>query len=69
MRFSELHRAISEVSAKMLTQQLRELEADGIVDRTLYPEIPPRVEYKLTTLGNQLRPVFIALLDWAELRK
>ena len=69
MRFSELERAIPAISQKMLIQQLRELERDGIVLRTIYPQIPPRVEYQLTKLGIALRPALRALLAWAALRK
>lgn len=69
MRFSELRRAIPQVSQKMLVQQLRGLEADRVVVRTVYPEVPPRVEYRLTELGRGLGPVFLALLDWARLRR
>lgn len=68
MRFSDLQRAIPGVSQKVLTQQLRGLERDGVVARTVYPEVPPRVEYRLTDDGHSLRPVFLALLDWAECR-
>ena len=69
MRFSELERAIPAISQKMLIQQLRELERDGIVLRTIYPQIPPRVEYRLTKVGIALRPALRALLAWAALRK
>jgi DNA-binding HxlR family transcriptional regulator len=68
MRFSDLRRAIPQASQKMLTQHLRELERDGIVARTVYPEVPPRVEYRLTVLGRGLTPVFLALADWADAR-
>jgi DNA-binding HxlR family transcriptional regulator len=68
MRFSDLERAIPAVSQKMLIQQLRGLQVHGIVTRTLYPQVPPKVEYRLTDLGQALRPVFLALLDWADLR-
>jgi len=68
LRFSELERAIPAVSQKMLIQQLRELEKDGIVQRTVYPEVPPKVEYQLTDLGQELCPALDALLKWAELR-
>jgi len=68
-RFSELERAIPNVSQKMLIQQLRCLERDGIVQRTIYPQVPPKVEYQLTSLGEALRPTFRALIDWANLRK
>jgi DNA-binding HxlR family transcriptional regulator len=59
----------SAISQKMLIQQLRELERDGIVLRTIYPQIPPRVEYQLTKVGIALRPALRALLAWAALRK
>jgi DNA-binding HxlR family transcriptional regulator len=64
-RFSELERAVPGVSQKMLIQQLRVLEADGIVARTVYPEVPPRVEYRLTGWGQSLCPALDALLTWA----
>lgn len=67
MRFSALARAIPNASQKMLIQQLRYLEADGIVRRTVYPEVPPKVEYGLTRLGQALCPALQALLDWAAL--
>ena len=65
LRFSELRRAIAGVSQKMLIQQLRELEKDGIVERKVYPEVPPRVEYRLTKVGTALRPALKALQSWA----
>lgn len=65
-RFSELERAIPEVSQKMLIQQLRQLELDGVVARTVYPQVPPRVEYRLTEWGQSLCPVLDKLLSWAE---
>lgn len=68
MRFSELERAIPEVSQKMLIQQLRQMEADSIVYRTVYPEVPPKVEYGLTDWGQALCPALDALLTWAEAR-
>jgi len=68
LRFSELERAIPAVSQKMLIQQLRELERDGIVQRTIYPQVPPKVEYQLTSLGQALCPALDALLTWAEER-
>lgn len=68
-RFSELERAIPNVSQKMLIQQLRCLERDGLVQRTIHPQVPPKVEYQLTSLGEALRPTFRALIDWANLRK
>jgi DNA-binding HxlR family transcriptional regulator len=69
LRFSALERAITGVSQKMLIQQLRELERDGIVRRTVYPEVPPKVEYSLTSFGKALCPALDALLKWAALRE
>jgi DNA-binding HxlR family transcriptional regulator len=63
-RFSELRASLTGVSPKTLTDRLRELEADGIVTRTVYAEIPPRVEYQLTSAGHALRPVIDALGAW-----
>jgi DNA-binding HxlR family transcriptional regulator len=68
LRFSELERAIPSVSQKMLIQQLRELERDGIVSRTVYPQVPPKVEYRLTEWGTAMCPALDALLEWAALR-
>ncbi|XKG99766.1 helix-turn-helix transcriptional regulator [Pelagibacterium halotolerans] len=64
-RFSELKRAVEGISQRMLTLTLRNLERDGLVVRTVYPEIPPRVEYKLTPLGETLLEPINALWDWA----
>lgn len=63
-RFSELQRALGGVTQKVLTQQLRELERDGIVQRTVYPQVPPKVDYRLTPLGETLRPVIGAMCRW-----
>jgi DNA-binding HxlR family transcriptional regulator len=63
-RFSELQRAIKGVSQKVLTQQLRELEHDGIVQRTVYAQVPPKVEYRLTPQGETLKPVVDAMCRW-----
>jgi DNA-binding HxlR family transcriptional regulator len=65
LRFNELSQAIGDVSQKMLTVTLRSLEADGLVSRKMYPEIPPRVEYELTELGSGLLPLVQALEGWA----
>ncbi len=66
MRFNELKRRIGTVSQKMLTQQLRELIRDGLVIRTQFAEIPPRVEYEQTDLAKSLTPVFEALINWSD---
>jgi len=65
MRFNQLQRAIGGVSQKMLTQQLRELQRDGLVIRTQYEEIPPRVEYNLTELADSLKPLFDSIVNWS----
>jgi DNA-binding HxlR family transcriptional regulator len=64
-RFGELQRSLSGITQKMLTQQLRELEGDGIIHREVYPQIPPKVEYSLTDLGSSLKPVLYAMHAWA----
>jgi DNA-binding HxlR family transcriptional regulator len=63
-RFSDLQRALAGVSAKVLTSQLRELEADGVVERQVFPEVPPRVEYRLSARGQSLIPVLDSLHAW-----
>ena len=65
-RFGELKKSIGGVSQKILTAQLREMETDGLVRRTVYPEVPPRVEYTLTALGRSLKPILDAMWDWGE---
>ena len=65
-RFGELRRGVAGVSEKMLVQQLRELEADGLVHREVYREVPPRVEYSLTDLGESLNAALVPLGDWGE---
>jgi DNA-binding HxlR family transcriptional regulator len=65
LRFSDLERAIPGISQKMLIQQLRQLERDGIVRRRVYPQMPPKVEYTLTEWGQALCPALDALLEWA----
>ncbi len=69
LRFSELERAIPLASQKMLIQQLRDLERNGIVKRAIYPQVPPKVEYSLTDLGQALRPALHELVRWANLRR
>ena len=69
LRFSELERRVEGVNQKMLIQQLKDLEKDGIVTRKLYPEVPPRVEYALSEMGKALGPSIEALIDWAYLRE
>ena len=64
LRFSALRRAVPAATPKMLTQQLRELEEDGLVERTVYPVVPPRVEYALTSFGRSIRPVLASMYDW-----
>ncbi|MBI3219353.1 MAG: helix-turn-helix transcriptional regulator [Bacteroidetes bacterium] len=64
LRFSDLQKAIPHTSKKMLTQQLKELENDGLVSRKVYPEVPPRVEYTLTDLASSLMPILESLLNW-----
>ena len=63
-RFSELKRKLGDVTQKMLTLQLRELEAAGLLTRTVYPEVPPRVEYSLSELGESMRPIIRAMEQW-----
>ena len=65
MRFSDIHKSIEDISQRMLTVTLRSLETDGLVDRKIYPEVPPRVEYCLTRSGEGLMPYLNSLVDWA----
>lgn len=64
LRFSELKKLISNATPKMLTQQLRELEANLLIHREVFPVIPPKVEYSLTDLGRSLMPVLVSMRDW-----
>lgn len=64
LRFSELRRRLQAVTQRMLTKQLRELEEQGLLTRTIYPVVPPRVDYALTPLGQSLRPVVMMLEQW-----
>ena len=68
-RFSDLEKLIPGISQKMLAQQLRQLEQDGIVMRTVYHQVPPKVDYRLTDWGQMLCPALDALLEWAEFRE
>jgi DNA-binding HxlR family transcriptional regulator len=63
-RFNELQKSIDGISQKALTEALRSMEADGIVSRTVYPEVPPRVEYALTELGESMRPIIKSMESW-----
>jgi DNA-binding HxlR family transcriptional regulator len=69
LRFSDLERAIPKISQKMLIQQLRQMETDGVVRRTIYQQVPPKVEYCLTKWGQALCPALDRLLKWAALRE
>lgn len=64
MRFSDLQRQFSGTTRKMLTQQLRELEGDGLVHREVYPQVPPKVEYSLTEKGKSIYPVLEQMCEW-----
>ena len=66
MRFGELKQEIQKISQKTLTRSLRELEQTGLLTRTVYPEVPPRVEYELTSAAQELMPVFLAMKSWRE---
>ena len=63
-RFTELRRKVPGISEKILTQQLRDLERDGVIQRKVYPEVPPKVEYSITEYGETLRPLSIAMREW-----
>lgn len=64
MRFSDLKRGIPEVTERMLSRQLRELEQDGLVNREIYKQVPPKVEYSLTKLGSSLIPILVSMREW-----
>ena len=66
LRFNALRRLVGDVTQRMLTKQLREMEEDGLISRTVYAEVPPRVEYRLTDAGRDLMPVVLALKAWGE---
>ena len=63
-RFNELKKSLEGIIQKVLTDSLRSMEADGIISRTVFPEVPPRVEYALTALGQSMRPIIKAMEDW-----
>lgn len=63
-RFNELRRSLDGISQKVLTDSLRSMEADGLITRTVFPEVPPRVEYALSDLGESMRPIISALEKW-----
>lgn len=66
LRFSQLKKIMPNITQKMLTQQLRELEADGMVHREVYPQVPPKVEYSLTELGRSVMPIIHTLCAWGK---
>lgn len=68
-RFNELKRDLAGISQKVLTDSLRSMEADGIITRTVYPEVPPRVEYALSELGESMRPVIRSMEEWGKAYK
>ncbi len=68
-RFSDLEKRVTGISQKMLAQQLRQLEADGIVERTVHQQVPPKVDYRMTAWGQELCPALDAMLKWAEQRE
>ena len=65
-RFGELKKSVGNITQKVLTAQLRDMEESGLLTRTVYPEVPPRVEYTLTDLGRSLKPILDAMQDWGE---
>ena len=65
-RFSELRKALLAISRKVLTQNLRSMEEDGLIARKVFAEVPPRVEYSITDLGNSLRPIIDSMMKWGE---
>lgn len=68
-RFNELKRSLEGISQKVLTDSLRSMESDGLIIRTAYPEVPPRVEYELSALGETMRPIIKALEEWGSAYK
>ena len=68
LRFGQLRRLVPKATQRMLTNQLRELESDGMIHREVYREVPPRVEYSLTSEGKTLNPILVSLCNWGKLR-
>ena len=68
-RFNELKKDLEGISQKVLTDNLRSLESDGIITRTVYPEVPPRVEYALSALGKTLKPILDSMAEWGQTYK
>jgi DNA-binding HxlR family transcriptional regulator len=66
LRFNEIRRQVPDITQRMLTNQLREMEADGLIVREVYPQVPPKVEYSLSPLGRSMEPVLIALKIWGD---
>lgn len=66
LRYNEIHKLIPKATDKMLTQQLRELERDGLINRKVYPVVPPKTEYSLTKFGKTLTPILDELCNWGE---
>jgi DNA-binding HxlR family transcriptional regulator len=69
MRYGELRNSIEGISERMLVAQLRELEADQVIERIVYPEVPPRVEYRMTALGQTMAPMLKAMSDWGNMHR
>lgn len=69
LRFSQLRDELKGISERMLAKQLRELEENGLVNRIVYPEVPPRVEYELTELGHSMHPMLEQISDWGEIHR
>ncbi|MBQ8919600.1 MAG: helix-turn-helix transcriptional regulator [Acidaminococcaceae bacterium] len=65
-RYSEIQKAVPQATPRMLSKQLKELEEDGVINRTLYPVVPPKTEYSLTELGETLVPIVVSLCKWGE---
>ncbi|OLR58411.1 transcriptional regulator [Anaerostipes sp. 494a] len=68
-RFNELKKDLEVISQKVLTDSLRSMESDGLITRTVYPEVPPRVEYALSDLGKSLKPIFDSMVEWGNAYK